>query len=568
MRIDERSGAMTPEDWIAHDPDPVTAAELARCDPDELSTRFAGPLTFGTAGLRGPVRGGPDAMNLAVVLRATWAVAKVLTDRPAQADRAHSSEESTRNLVGPTVIVGRDARHMSAEFAAATAEALAAAGFSVVILPDPVPTPVVAFAVRHTAAAAGIQITASHNPPIDNGYKVYLDGGIQLVSPTDREIEAAMADAPFADEIARKPVEPHAPAGTGLVERYIERAAQVRRSSGQVRAALTALHGVGGAVAVETLRRAGFDDVHTVGTQFAPDPDFPTVTFPNPEEPGATDALLALAADVGADIAIALDPDADRCAVGIPGPTGWRMLSGDETGWLLGDFILSRTDPDKLATSVVASTVVSSRMLAAIAAHWGARHVETLTGFKWLARADADLPGSTLTYAYEEAIGHCVDPAAVRDKDGISAAVLACDLVATLKQQGRSVLDALDELARRFGVHVGAAVSQSVTDADDATALMRRLRVSPPRRLAGFSSTTTDLLQGEGLQRTDALIFAGGDADTSVRVVVRPSGTEPKVKYYIEVRSAVGCDLDGDLCGVRERATALCGELVSSAQHW
>jgi phosphomannomutase len=562
---------MTPEDWIAHDPDPVTAAELARCDPDELSARFAGPLTFGTAGLRGPVRGGPDAMNLAVVLRATWAVAKVLTDRPAQADRAPSSEESTRNLAGPTVIVGRDARHMSAEFAAATAEVLAAAGFSVALFPNPVPTPVVAFAVRHTGAAAGIQITASHNPPIDNGYKVYLDGGIQLVSPTDREIEAAMADAPFADEIARQPLEPtepHVPAGTGLVERYIERAAQVRRSSGQVRAALTALHGVGGAVAVETLRRAGFDDVHTVGTQFAPDPDFPTVTFPNPEEPGATDALLALAADVGADIAIALDPDADRCAVGIPGPAGWRMLSGDETGWLLGDFILSRTDPDKLATSVVASTVVSSRMLAAIAAHWGARHVETLTGFKWLARADADLPGSTLTYAYEEAIGHCVDPAAVRDKDGISAAVLACDLVATLKQQGRSVLDALDELARRFGVHVGAAVSQPVTDADDATALMRRLRVSPPRRLAGFPSTTTDLLQGEGLQRTDALIFAGGDADTSVRVVVRPSGTEPKVKHYIEVRSAVGCDLDGDLCGVRERATALCDELVSSTQHW
>jgi phosphomannomutase len=240
------------------------------------------------------------------------------------------------------------------------------------------------------------------------------------------------------------------------------------------------------------------------------------------------------------------------------------MLSGDETGWLLGDFILSRTDPDKLATSVVASTVVSSQMLASIAAHWGARHVETLTGFKWLARADADLPGSTLTYAYEEAIGHCVDPAAVRDKDGISAAVLACDLVATLKQQGRSVLDALDELARRFGVYVGAAVSQPVTNADEATALMRRLRVSPPRRLAGFASTTTDLLQSEGLHRTDALIFAGGDADTSVRVVVRPSGTEPKVKCYIEVRSAAADDLHG----VRERATALCDELASAAQHW
>jgi phosphomannomutase len=537
---------VTPEDWIAHDPDPVTAAELAGCDPGELSERFARPLTFGTAGLRGPVRGGPDAMNLAVVLRATWAVAQVLTDRC---------------LAGSMVIVGRDARHGSTAFAAATAEVLAAVGFSVVLLPHPVPTPVLAFAVRKIGAAAGIQITASHNPPIDNGYKVYLDGGIQIVAPTDREIEAAMARAPFADEIARKPVEP---ADTDLVERYVERAGQLRRSSGPVRVALTALHGVGGAVAVETLRRAGVDDVHTVATQFAPDPDFPTVSFPNPEEPGATDALLALAADVEADIAIALDPDADRCAVGIPTPAGWRMLSGDETGWLLGDFILSRTQPHELATSVVASTVVSSRMLAAIAAQWGARHVETLTGFKWLARADAGLPGSTLIYAYEEAIGHCVDPAAVRDKDGISAAVLACDLVATLKQQRRSVLDALDDLARRFGVHVGAAVSRPVADADAATELMRRLRASPPSRLAGFASTTADLLQHEGLLRTDALIFAGGDAETSTRVVVRPSGTEPKVKCYIEVQSTVADDPGG----VRERAAALCDELASSVQRW
>jgi phosphomannomutase len=537
---------VTPEDWIAHDPDPVTAAELARCNNAELAARFARPLTFGTAGLRGPVRGGPDAMNLAVVLRATWAVARVLTGR---------------GLAGSTVIVGRDARHGSAGFAVAAAEVLAAQRFSVVLLPDPVPTPVLAFAVRHTGAAAGIQITASHNPPSDNGYKVYLDGGIQIISPTDREIETAMAAAPFADEIARAPVEP---ADTGLVEPYIERAARLRRSSGLVRVALTPLHGVGGEVAVETLRRAGFGDVHTVAAQFEPDPDFPTVRFPNPEEPGATDALLALAEDVDAEVAIALDPDADRCALGIPTPAGWRMLSGDETGWLLGDFILSRTESRELATSVVASSVVSSQMLSAIAAHWGARHVETLTGFKWLARADAGLPGSTLIYAYEEAIGHCVDPAAVRDKDGISAAVLACDLVATLKLTRRSVLDALDDLARRFGVHVDAAVSRPVTDADAATALMRRLRDSPPGLLAGFASTTTDLMKRRGSDRADALIFTGGRADTSARVVVRPSGTEPKVKCYIEVRSAVA----EDLAGVRRRATELCHELALSVQHW
>jgi len=532
---------MTPEDWIAHDPDPVTAAELAGCDPAELAARFARPLTFGTAGLRGPVRGGPDAMNLAVVLRATWALARVLTDR---------------GLAGSTVIVGRDARHGSAEFSSVAAEVLAAERFSPVMFPDPVPTPVLAFSVRHTGAAAGIQITASHNPPADNGYKVYLDGGMQIVSPTDREIEAAIARAPFADEITRAPVEP---AGAGLVESYIERAALGRRSPGPVRVAMTALHGVGGAVAVETLRRAGVDDVHTVAGQFSPDPDFPTVQFPNPEEPGAADALLALAADIDADIAIALDPDADRCAVGIPTPAGWRMLSGDETGWLLGDFILSRTESSALSTSVVASTVVSSRMLSSIAAQWGAHHVETLTGFKWLARADADLPGTTLVYAYEEAIGHCVDPAAVRDKDGISAAVLACDLVAKLKRSHRSVLDALDDLARRFGVHVGAAVSRRVADPGEAAALMRRVRASPPTRLAGFDSSTTDLID-----RTDALVFTGGDADSSVRVVVRPSGTEPKVKLYMEVR----CTATRDLTSARRRASALCDELASSVRRW
>ncbi|OSC43054.1 phospho-sugar mutase [Mycobacterium decipiens] len=530
---------MTPEDWIAHDPDPQTAAELSGCGPDELAARFARPLAFGTAGLRGPVRGGPDAMNLAVVLRATWAVAQVLADR---------------GLAGSPVIVGRDARHGSPAFANAAAEVLAAEGFSVLRLPDPVPTPVVAFAVRHIGAAAGIQITASHNPPTDNGYKVYLDGGIQIVAPTDRQIEAAMAAAPPADQIARKAVEP---ADTDLVERYIQRAAGVRCGSGSVRVALTALHGVGGAVAVETLRRAGFNEVHTVAAQFAPDPDFPTVTFPNPEEPGAADALLTLAADVNADVAIALDPDADRCAVGIPTVSGWRMLSGDETGWLLGDYILSRTD-DRASPPeprVVASTLVSSRMLAAIAAHYGAVHVETLTGFKWLARADEGLPG-TLVYAYEEAIGHCVDPAAVRDKDGISAAVLVCDLVATCKGQGRSVTDLLDELAQRYGVHEVAALSRRVGDSAEATDLMRRLRDDPPARLTGFIATITDI--------GDALILTGGDGDMSVRVVVRPSGTEPKLKCYLEIRCAVA----GDLVAARERARARIDELLASVRHW
>jgi phosphomannomutase len=495
----------------------------------------AAPLRFGTAGLRGPVRDGPDAMNVEVVSRATWAVAQVLTDR---------------GLAGAQVVVGRDARHGSAAFATTTAEVLAALGFSVLLLPGTVPTPVVAYAVRHTGAAAGIQITASHNPPTDNGYKVYFDGGIQIISPTDTEIETAMAAAPPADQIARTPV---AAADTDLVARYIERAAGARRSSGSVRVALTPLHGVGGAVAVETLHRAGFGEVHTVGAQYAPDPDFPTVAFPNPEEPGAADALLVLAAEIEADVAIALDPDADRCAVGIPTAAGWRMLSGDETGWLLGDYILTH---DRSDNAVVASTLVSSRMLASIAAHYGATHVETRTGFKWLARADAEVPGGNLVYAYEEAIGHCVDPAAVRDKDGISAAVLVCDMVASLKQQGLSIPDALDGLARRYGVHEVAAVSRRVADAGEAARLMARLRTDPPRQLAGFAATLTDI--------TDALIFTAGAGDTSIRVVVRPSGTEPKLKCYLEIR----CAASGDLTSSRAYAAALRSELAAAVARW
>jgi phosphomannomutase len=495
------------------------------------------PLAFGTAGLRGPMRAGPGGMNVATVVRASWAVAQVLT---------------ARGLAGATVVVGRDARHHSDEFALAAAEVFAAQGFSTVLLPDPLPTPVLAFSVRRLGAAAGVQITASHNPPADNGYKVYFEGGIQIVSPTDREIESVIAAAPAAADIGRSPV---LPADTELAGHYIQRAAGVRRGSGPARIALTALHGVGGKVAVEALRRAGFGDVHTVAAQFAPDPDFPTVGFPNPEEPGATDLVLALASEVGADIAIALDPDADRCAVGIPAHNGWRMLSGNETGWLLGDYLLSQLDPDVAASCVVASSVVSSTMLAAIAADFGAHHVETPTGFKWLARADAGLPGRTLVYAYEEAIGHCGDPSAVRDKDGISAAVLACDLVATLKRRGSSVQHALETLARLHGVHVTSALTAAV---EDAAAVMSRLRASPPGRLGGVDVVVTDLGTRTGDDRTDALIFTGTRGGESVRVAVRPSGTEPKIKCYIEVRCEPGDDVDHN----RTRAETLCQQVA------
>lgn len=533
------------QDWIDHDPDPATAAELASCDADEITRRFAHPLTFGTAGLRGPLRGGPDGMNLAVVLRATWALAQVLKDRC---------------LGGSQVVVGCDARHGSAEFARAAAEVLAAEGFRITFLYAPAPTPVVAFAVRRLGAAAGVQITASHNPPADNGYKVFADGGLQIISPTDREIESAITRAPHADEIARVRVEP---TGNELVAAYLERVATVRRSAGAPRVALTPLHGVGGEFALDALALAGIDDVHVVDAQFTPDPDFPTVAFPNPEEPGATDLLLTLAAEVDAEVAIALDPDADRCAVGIPdrsrgerrdvGNPGWRMLTGDETGWLLGDYLLStRTDP---SSALVASTVVSSRMLGAIAAQHGAQHAETLTGFKWLARATA--PGAALIYAYEEAIGHCVDPDALRDKDGISAAVLICDLVAALRSDGRTLLDALDDLARRHGVHLTAAVSRRVENTEEA---MAALRADPPAALAGVAVTIDDLAQRRGQQRTDALVFAGD----GVRVVVRPSGTEPKLKSYIEIRRAPTADLDA----ARAAAEHQRADVVAAVSQW
>lgn len=463
------------------------------------------PLQFGTAGLRGPMIDGPDGMNLDVVVRTTAGLAAWLRDRC---------------LGGGVVVVGHDARHNSAEFATATAEVLAAAGFAVKALPKPLPTPVTAFAVRALDAVAGVQITASHNPASDNGYKVYVSGGAQLLAPADTEIEGAIAQVGEAAGVDRTDV---APVDDALLRRYLARAATLPRSPKRsVRIALTAMHGVGGDTAVAALQAAGFTDIHTVAAQFDPDPDFPTVAFPNPEEPGAADLLLELAKEVGADVAIALDPDADRCAVGVPSPDGWRMLTGDETGALLGDYVLAGAKADALA----ASTVVSSRLLAKIAAARGARHAETLTGFKWLVRA-----GSGLVYAYEEAIGHCVDPNAVRDKDGITAAIVVADLVAALAAQGRGLLDVLDDYALEFGLHAGVGVSQRFAAVSDIAATMARLRAEPPKILAGESVSTIDLLERRGQLRSDTLIYETATA----RVVVRPSGTEPKLKFYLEV---------------------------------
>lgn len=491
-------------------------------------------LRFGTAGLRGPVGDGPGCMNVGVVERTTAGLAAWLRDRC---------------LGGGVVVVGRDARHGSEDFATAAAEVLAAEGFDVVLLPRPLPTPVVAFAVRRLGAVAGVQITASHNPPADNGYKVYVHGGAPLAAPADREIEEAIGRVAGIRRSALAPVD------DTLVAKYLERVASLpfgdRRD---IRIALTPLHGVGGDIAVTALRDAGFTDVHTVATQFAPDPDFPTVTFPNPEEPGATDELLAVSAAVDADVAIALDPDADRCAVGVPGPDGWRMLTGDETGALLGDRILTHTTGDAL----VATTIVSSTLLGRIADAHGVRSARTLTGFKWLVRA-----GEGLVYAYEEAVGHCVDPDVVRDKDGISAAVLIADLVADLATDGRTLLDALDELAARFGVHVTGQVSRRFDDLAEIGGAMDRLRTHPPTEIAGIAVEATDLAAVRGPLRTDAVILAG----PGLHVTVRPSGTEPKLKAYFEVVEPVpsAADLAAARVTARARAEAVRAHLASSS---
>jgi phosphomannomutase len=509
--------------WLADDVDPAAQAELQgvlamamagdQAANDDLADRMSGPLTFGTAGLRGPVRAGRNGMNRAVVTRTTAGVAAWLG--------AHGH-------AGGIVIVGRDARHGSEDFHTDAADVLAAAGFDVRVLPEPLPTPVLAFAVRHLGAVAGVQITASHNPPADNGYKLYDDTGGQIVPPTDREIEASIAGAPAAVSVER--TRTWQTIGPDLLDAYLDRAAALPRGTArELRVALTPMHGVGGSTAVEALRRAGFTDVRVVRSQAVPDPDFPTVSFPNPEEPGATDLLLALAEESDADLAIALDPDADRCAIGVPDAGGWRMLRGDETGPLLGEYVLSTLDPVTSPDPLVATTIVSSELLAAISRSHGARYDETLTGFKWLVRSGGGR-GVGLVFAYEEALGLCVDPESVRDKDGISAAVAAADLAASAKAGGRTVPELLDALAVAHGVHVTEQISLRFDDLSRIGALMARLRENPPTELAGGPVTSEDLLPG-----ADVFRLRG----EGVRVVVRPSGTEPKLKAYLEIVTPV-----------------------------
>ncbi len=533
--------------WIADDPSPADRADLqavlasamaGRVDAvGELTDRMAAPLAFGTAGLRGPLRAGPAGMNLAVIRRAAFGIGTYLL----RAER------------GGTVLVGFDGRRRSAEFATDAAGVLAAQGFSVLLAPAPLPTPLTAFAVRELDAAAGLQVTASHNPPQDNGLKVYLRGGAQLVPPQDAQIEQAIAAAPAARSIdvhtagslpatalflAAPTAGDLRPWPDSLLPDYLDRVAALvtaPRAGAELPVALTPMHGVGGEIAVKALHLAGFPDVHVVSEQAVPDGGFPTVPFPNPEEPGATDLLLALAERTGAAVAVALDPDADRCAIGVPDAGRWRMLTGDETGALLGDHLLRHLDRTAHPDPLVATTIVSAELLRSIAQRHGVRYDETLTGFKWIVRA-GDGAGTGLIFGYEEALGLCVDPDRVRDKDGISAAVLACDLVAELSATGHTVPERLDELARMHGLFVIGQLSMRVTELSLISNAMARFRRDPPTSLLGDPLTeSADLLP-----RTDGVRWR----TDRVRVVVRPSGTEPKLKCYLQVRAAVSEDAD------------------------
>lgn len=520
----ERDLITLAKSWLAEDPDPDTRDELAKLidaeDLTELTARFGGTLQFGTAGLRGELGAGPMRMNRAVVIRAAAGLAAYL---------------KKQGHAGGVVVIGYDARHKSADFARDTAAVMVGAGLRAALLPRPLPTPVLAFAIRHLGAVAGVEVTASHNPPRDNGYKVYLGDGSQIVPPADGEIAAEIAAIANLADVPR-PSAGWETLRDSVVEAYLERtdAVLTAGSPRDVRVVYTPMHGVGHDTLTAAFARAGFPAPTVVAEQAEPDPDFPTVAFPNPEEPGAMDLAFATAREAAPDIVIANDPDADRCAVAVPDPdsvVGWRMLRGDEVGALLATHLVH-----KKATGTFATTIVSSSLLSRIAAAApGAAYEETLTGFKWLARVDG------LRYAYEEALGYCVDPEGVRDKDGITAALLIAELAAELKASGRTLTDLLDDLAVEHGLHATDQLSVRVEDLSLIANAMRRLREQPPTTLAGLRvSSAEDLSEGSAaLPPTDGLRYhLAGDATGTVsaaRVVVRPSGTEPKIKCYLEV---------------------------------
>lgn len=522
------------EAWIADDPDPKTAAQLQTLldadDESNLKKYFNGFLQFGTAGLRGPIGPGPSCMNRAVVGRAAAGIASYMKKR------------------GMTkVVIGRDARYGSEDYTFETAEIMSGAGMDVYILPRPLPTPVLAFATSYLACDIGIMVTASHNPPQDNGYKVYVgpeaDGvkyaSSQIINPTDGFIAADI------DAVTALKSLPRGSKWTILDEEilneYVKRTSALAPRPGDLKVVYTAMHGVGTETAQLVFNKAGFSSLITVDEQCTPDPDFPTVAFPNPEEPGAIDLALKKARDFNAELVIANDPDADRCAAAINDPAvGWRMLRGDELGVVLGEWI-ARSKP----SGTFGNSIVSSSALRKICGHYGIDFQEVLTGFKWLAKIE------DLAFGYEEAIGYAVDSDTVNDKDGISAAIFLAQVAMDLKRDGLTISGLLNQVWERHGFHGTEQISIRVSDMSAITRLLAGLRQNPPKEIAGRAVESIDDLAApqDGLPPTDGLRIwlAGG-----IRIIVRPSGTEAKMKCYIEVITKTSGDSEALLNELRE----------------
>jgi phosphomannomutase len=522
------------EAWIADDPDPKTAAELQTLldagDEVTLKKYFNGFLQFGTAGLRGPIGPGPSCMNRAVVGRAAAGIASYMQKR------------------GMTkVVIGRDARYGSEDYTFETAEIMSGAGMDVYILPRPLPTPVLAFATSYLGCDIGIMVTASHNPPQDNGYKVYVgpvaDGinyaSSQIISPTDGFMAADI------DSVTSLKSLPRGSKWTILdeevISEYVKRTSALAPRPGDIKIVYTAMHGVGTETVQRVFNHAGFATLILVDEQCTPDPDFPTVAFPNPEEPGAIDLALKKARDFGAELVIANDPDADRCAAAINDPkVGWRMLRGDELGVVLGEWI-ARSKP----SGTFGNSIVSSSALRKISAHYGIDFQEVLTGFKWLAKIE------DLAFGYEEAIGYAVDSDTVNDKDGISAAIFLAQVAMDLKRDGLTISDLLNQVWERHGFHGTEQISIRVSDMSAITRLLAGLRQTPPKEIAGRAVESIDDLAApkDGLPPTDGLRIwlAGG-----IRIIVRPSGTEAKMKCYIEVITKTSGDSEVLLNELRE----------------
>jgi phosphomannomutase len=518
--------------WMAQDPDPVTRAELDalvaaaeagdRPSAADLAERFGGRLEFGTAGLRGELGAGPMRMNRVLVAQAAAGLAVYLLSRAPH----------------PTVVIGYDGRHNSSVFARDTAELMQGAGVQATLLPRALPTPVLAFAVRHLGASAGVMVTASHNPARDNGYKVYLggaDGGSQIVPPADAAIAAEIVRVAAGSISALPRSGEFGSAPESVITEYVRQTAGLAAAPSALRVVYTAMHGVGWETVAAVFEAAGFAAPITVAAQLLPDADFPTVAFPNPEEPGALDLAFETAEKAGADLIIANDPDADRVAVGVPdagAPGGWRRLSGNEVGWLLGWRAARRLD-EAHSSSALACSLVSSPALGAIARHHRLDFVETLTGFKWISRVGG------LAFGYEEALGYLVDPEKVRDKDGISAAVEVIGLFTELAVAGTTLTQHLIEFAATFGGYASSQISIRMSEPAQIARTMARLRAELPTSVSGIRVERIDDF-AEGFEAFPPSELLRVHLEGGGRVIVRPSGTEPKLKCYLDAVSEDG----------------------------